>query len=179
MKRFCILLVLASLFAIVSTAAPAKKTDKSKSSSSIRPVSVYTLAGCPSCSSLKSRLRRSGVKLSVSPVYERYFDEFPTVIYSNHSTDNGERIYGGSAACPAASRSWRSSSRIERFSKVLSGGGYGTTREKTHHHVLKSASARDNLKTAVAKWHGRPARAAWAGRPCHLAHPFGDCSRKP
>lgn len=73
---------------------------KPRKKSSVRVVSVYTLAGCETCASLKRRLRRSGASLEISSVPEHYFDLYPTVIYSNQKSDNGERIFQGRCSIP-------------------------------------------------------------------------------
>jgi hypothetical protein len=86
-----------------SSSTPKKKsssTQSSSRSSSVRPVTVYTLAGCDRCAALTSKLRRNGVRLSVSPAYERYFDLYPTVIYSNRTRDHGDRIFNGRVSYP-------------------------------------------------------------------------------
>lgn len=94
-------LVLGLVLATLAGVADAKKSSpRSKSRSSVRPVTVYTLAGCETCASLKSRLRRNGVKLNISHVGERYFEYYPTVVYSNDTSDHGGKIVGGRCSLP-------------------------------------------------------------------------------
>lgn len=110
MKR---ILLLALVLVVLAGVAEAKKkssssrskssssaTSRSKARSSVRPVTVYSLTGCQTCASLKSRLRRSGVKLNISHVSERYFEYYPTVVYTNDTSDHGGRIFGGRCSLP-------------------------------------------------------------------------------
>lgn len=85
--------LLLMLVASVSMGGSGKTTSKATSTTTLPAiVSVYTLAGCPDCAALKARLRQSGVQLQIKPVQERFFETFPTVIYSNHKSDNGQRV---------------------------------------------------------------------------------------
>jgi hypothetical protein len=49
--------------------------------------------GCDACNGLQNFLKRVGVRLRVSHVDQSPYSTFPTVVYSDGSTDNGERIY--------------------------------------------------------------------------------------
>ena len=54
---------------------------------------VYVVEGCEACNGLQAFLRRVGVKLNVSRIDHSPYSTFPTVIYSDGTSDNGERIY--------------------------------------------------------------------------------------
>ena len=61
---------------------------------------LYVVEGCEACKGLQDYLRRVGVKLSVSRVNNSPYSTFPTVVYSDGTTDNGERIYSKTCQFP-------------------------------------------------------------------------------
>lgn len=65
---------------------------------------IYTLRTCPHCMELESSLQQSGVKLNISGTNQRYYGAFPTVVYTDGTTDHGDRIYGGSVRLPGSVR---------------------------------------------------------------------------
>lgn len=65
---------------------------------------IYTLRTCPHCIELESSLQQSGVKLNITGTNQRYYGAFPTVVYTDGTTDHGDRIYGGSVRLPNSVR---------------------------------------------------------------------------
>jgi hypothetical protein len=89
-----------------SGAQSAVKADK-KSKTVVKPAKralqldhLYVVEGCEACNGLQAYLRRVGVKLTVSRVGNSPYSTFPTVVYSDGTTDNGERVYSKSCQFP-------------------------------------------------------------------------------
>ena len=92
-----------SVLVILAMAVVPATADTTKKSA-VRPVVAYTLSGCETCASLKSRLRREGVKLHVTHTDKHEYDLYPTVIYSDGRSDHGDRIFRGRCTLPKSLR---------------------------------------------------------------------------
>lgn len=97
MKSYFLVFTLA--LAMLAAPVSAKKKSSRRAGSNW-PVVAYTLEGCETCSDLKSYLRQCGVSLKIQYTDERYYDAYPTVFYSNGSSDHGERIHWGRTTLP-------------------------------------------------------------------------------
>lgn len=99
------ILVVVLVLVAVTMSATARTRSYSRNSHSTpatakTPVMAYTLAGCPDCAAFKQYLQSSGVKLATSYTRDRNVSLYPTVVYSDGSTDNGERVYGRQVRLP-------------------------------------------------------------------------------
>lgn len=91
-----------------STVRPAAKVDKKPkpavagktSNRNLQLDHLYVVEGCEACNGLQAYLRRVGVKLSISRVGNSPYSTFPTVVYSDGTTDNGERVYSKTCQFP-------------------------------------------------------------------------------
>jgi hypothetical protein len=92
----------------VTMAAPAKthytKHSRPAVARAKTPVVAYTLAGCPDCAAFKQYLQQSGVRMTTSYTRSRDVSLFPTVVYSDGTSDHGERVYGRQVQLPRALR---------------------------------------------------------------------------
>lgn len=84
----------------VSADASTRKTPKKARSTAHRQITlkwVYSMDNCPPCEALKRFVgaKAKVERLSTKPVG---VSSFPTCEYSDGTTDNGERIYNGSAS---------------------------------------------------------------------------------
>jgi hypothetical protein len=95
--------------AAVPTGQPTvAKVDKKPKTVVTKPVKkgvlqldhLYVVEGCEACNGLQSYLRRVGVKLTISRVGNSPYSTFPTVVYSDGTTDNGERVYSKTCQFP-------------------------------------------------------------------------------
>jgi hypothetical protein len=87
-----------------STQAVALPTQQApvRGSSSSPIQAIYTLHSCPHCMELEGLLQQKGVQLSTTETNQRYYGAYPTVVYSDGSTDHGDRIYGNSVQLPSS-----------------------------------------------------------------------------
>lgn len=99
-------LILITMLLTATLSAPAKSTTTHKSRTSHTttaartPVVAYTLAGCPDCAAFKQFLRAAGVHTTTQYTRENRVSLYPTVVYSDGRTDNGERVYARQVKLP-------------------------------------------------------------------------------
>lgn len=103
MKRILVLVV---MFVMVVSWAEAGKSSKTRNRSSVWPVAAYTLGSCDECATMKSYLRSKGVRLNVVHLSSPVVQNYPTIIYSNNTSDYGERVYGGQCSFPSSMKVW-------------------------------------------------------------------------
>lgn len=105
MKR---LIVLLTVVMAATMSAPAKSRTTSKSSSSRTQgntaVVAYTLASCSDCAAFKQFLRQSGVKTTTVSGRDYNVSLYPTVVYSDGTSDNGQRLYARQVKLPRTLR---------------------------------------------------------------------------
>lgn len=90
---------------MASVSAFAKPVSTKKSNvkaSSIR--AIYTVVGCSHCHELERNLWQAGVKISKFHTSEYRYGAYPTVVYSDGRTDNGQRIQRRSVSVPRSVR---------------------------------------------------------------------------
>lgn len=83
--------------------APKKKQTASatKADAPLCATQLNVIEGCEACEALMDWLKSGGVKLKINKIETGKFKLFPTVEYSDKSSDHGEKLYEQTAQIPA------------------------------------------------------------------------------
>ena len=95
MKKTVVLALAVVLAAAGAMAKPSSRSHNKGTSVTVR--AIYTMVGCPHCTVLENSLKNAGVRLSKSYTDQYRFAAYPTVVYSDGRTDQGQRIYNKKA----------------------------------------------------------------------------------
>jgi len=106
-----LVLVWIATFSAAAIAAPASEmiplgagaaaADEGNSKQApVVPVQIHVVEGCDACAALLNHLAAAGVKLVAKKVDRSNCSAFPTVVYSDKTSDHGERIYNRQVPMP-------------------------------------------------------------------------------
>lgn len=88
------LAVVAGLILMVLTAAPVCAAEKGAAAKAKARVSqIHVIRGCTACEAMQAWLKKGGVTLEIVNVQQGAYALYPTVVYSDRTSDHGDRMY--------------------------------------------------------------------------------------
>lgn len=86
--------------AVAKDASPAKPA-KPAPAKQVCVAKAHVIYGCKTCEAMMDWLKKGGVKLDIQDVQTGPYKLYPTIIYSDKSSDNGEKMYQHVAQIPS------------------------------------------------------------------------------
>lgn len=94
-------LVMAGLAAPAGMAAEKKPAAPKKPASPVCVAQIHVIKGCGACEAMEQWLVAGGVKLERTEVEQGAYKQYPTVTYTDKTSDHGEKMYKREVSIPA------------------------------------------------------------------------------